>query len=216
MLRYRRINAEKRACSHLKGVLNDGLIEMPARSDKCFLDKPTWFCVRSKVKQEHIAAAYLFKGGVETFVPRIRFRRKTKNTAMWVTEALFPSYFFARLHPKHSIRLLEYSHGVIGVVHFGDHWPSIPDQVIQNLSVTMGGNNICTISDDITPGEEVKIIGGNFDGIQAVVQRVIPRKKRVAVLMDFLGRQSTVEIGFDSVVREANARQEVSILMFKD
>lgn len=163
-----------------------------------------------------MAAAYLSKGGIETFVPRIRFRRKTKDSAVWVTEALFPCYFFARLYPCHSMRMLEYSHGVIGVVHFGDHWPSIPDQVIQNLSVTMGGNPICTVDNDIAPGEEVKIIGANFDGIEAVVQRVMPRKKRVAVLMDFLGRQSTVEVGFDSVVREANARQEASILMFKN
>jgi transcription antitermination factor NusG len=55
------------------------------------------------------------------------------------------------------------------------------------------------------------IIGsGVFEGLEAVVTRVMPGPQRVAVLLDFLGRQTTLEVptselvrnNFDRVVKE--------------
>src|SRR5258705_250702 len=56
-----------------------------------------WFCLRARSKHEHIAARHLQQmTDVEVFLPRIRFRRKTRQGPAWVTEALFPNYLFAR------------------------------------------------------------------------------------------------------------------------
>jgi transcriptional antiterminator RfaH len=59
---------------------------------------------------------------------------------------------------------------------------------------------------ELEPGEEIQISGGAFHGLKAVVTQVIPARQRVAVLMDFLGRQTMVEVDVNSVVRE-NARK---------
>ena len=56
-----------------------------------------WFCLRAQPKHEHIAAAHLQKvSEVEVFLPRVRFQRATRQGMAWVTEALFPNYFFSR------------------------------------------------------------------------------------------------------------------------
>jgi len=55
-----------------------------------------WFCVRSQPKHEHIAAARLRESGLEVFLPRIRFKKHSVRGPVWVTEALFPNYLFAR------------------------------------------------------------------------------------------------------------------------
>jgi transcriptional antiterminator RfaH len=60
-------------------------------------DRLGWYCLRTRGKQEHLAAAHVrLLEGVAVFCPRIKFRRSTKGAAIWVTEALFPGYFFAR------------------------------------------------------------------------------------------------------------------------
>src|SRR5215813_8963248 len=56
-----------------------------------------WFCVRTQPKHEHIAAAQLRQGrDIEVFLPRIRYKRRTRLGLAWVTEALFRDYLFAR------------------------------------------------------------------------------------------------------------------------
>ena len=44
------------------------------------------------------------------------------------------------------------------------------------------------------PGQPVRIAGEPFHDLEAVVARAMPRQQRVAVLLDFLGRQTTVEL----------------------
>jgi transcriptional antiterminator RfaH len=174
-------------------------------------DKPlatAWFCLRSQPKHEHIAAAHLRKSGVEVFLPRLRFKRTTRTTTTWVIEALFPNYLFARFDWTNALRLVCHSPGVSGVVHFGDQWPVVPDQAIDDLRACLG-NDIHTISPDVAPGDAVRILGGCLHGLEAIVTQVMPGKQRVAVLLDFLGRQTSVKLDASMVVRDADERELV-------
>lgn len=162
-----------------------------------------WFCLRSQPKHEHIAAAHLVQyDDVDVFNPRIRFPRSTRRGPVWVTEALFPGYLFARFDWKASLSKVRYAQGVSGVVHFGTRWPTVPDEVVQDLQLTLGENEVHEVPAAIVPGDGIRISGGLFHGLQAVVTRVMPGRQRVAVLLEFLGRQTAVEISVNAVVRE--------------
>jgi len=172
--------------------------------------KIAWFCLRSQPKHEHIAAARLRRReNVEVFLPRIRFRRPTRKGPVWVTEALFPNYLFARFDWQKSLRLVRHSPSVSGVVHFGVHWPTIPDEVINELRATLGEDELHIIPMEVSLGDRVKIAGGNFHGFEAIVTQVMPGQKRVALLLDFLGQQSTVKIDLEMVVKDANEREAI-------
>jgi len=154
-----------------------------------------WFCVRTHPRHEHIAAAQLRKEvGVEVFLPRIRFQRTTRFGPAWTTEAMFRDYLFARFDLVCGWRRVEHSRAVRGVVRFGDRWPTISETTIVELRHTMGGQEIRVIGDTLVPGDMVQIAGGAMHGLDAVVTRVMPAAQRVAVLLDFLGRQTTVEL----------------------
>jgi transcriptional antiterminator RfaH len=162
-----------------------------------------WFTLRSQPKHEHIAAAHLVHfDDVEVFNPRIRFPRSTRRGPVWVTEALFPGYLFARFDWKMALSKVRYAQGVSGVVHFGHRWPTIPDAVILDLKQTLGEKEVHEISPTIVPGDHIRVSGGLFHGLQAVVTRVMPGRQRVAILLEFLGRQTAVEISVNAVVRE--------------
>ena len=166
-----------------------------------------WFCLRSQPKHEHIAAAHLKKmEGVEAFLPRVRFRRATRQGMAWTTEALFPNYLFARFDWENSLRRVQAARGVSGVVHFGVRWPVIPEATIVDLQSAFGTDELHTISAALAPGDTVEIAEGAMRGLLAVVTRVMPSRERVMVLMDFLGRQTAIEVPMNSILKEGDVR----------
>lgn len=161
-----------------------------------------WYCVHARPKHEHIAAAHL-RGleEVDVFSPRLRFRRSTRQGTVWVTEAMFPGYLFTRFNWRASLGRVRSATGVSGVVHFGTHWPTIPDPVVEDLRQLVGQAEIRVISTALNPGDEVEISGGMFHGLRAVVATLLPARQRVKVLFDFLGQPSWAELPENAVIK---------------
>ena len=173
------------------------------------LEPVTWFCVQTQPKHEHIAAAQLRQDlKIEVFLPRIRYRRPTRSGPAWVTEALFPNYLFAHFDLASQLRRVQAVRGVRNVVHFGARWPTIPETAIAELRSAMGVEEIRILSQDLNPGDIVEVAEGVFHGLQAMVARVIPQRQRVSILLNFLGRQTAVELDRSQVIRNREIRTE--------
>ncbi len=147
--------------------------------------------------------------GIEVFLPRVRFKRATRQGMAWVTEALFPGYLFVRFDWHSSLRQVRAATGVRGIVHFGEQWPVLSDQVIRELRQVVGDKELNTISPDFSPGDVVQIADGTLRGLHAVISQVTPSRTRVAVLMDFLGRQTMIELNTNSVIKEGADRATI-------
>jgi transcriptional antiterminator RfaH len=159
----------------------------------------SWFCVRSKTRQEHIAAANLRRLRIDVLNPRIRFRRATTRGPMWVIESMFPGYLFARFNFKRSLDAVQHTFGVTGVVHFGFFWPVVSDETVDALRAIVGEEEVHMVGPALEVGQEVEVATGAFSGFLGIVTRVMPAKDRVAVLLEFLGRQTTVELPIGGV-----------------
>jgi transcriptional antiterminator RfaH len=160
----------------------------------------SWYTLRSKTKREHVAAAGLHRlDDVQTFCPRLRFRRATRRGRVWFTEALFPGYLFARFDLRDRMREVQYAMGVTGLVHFGDRYPRVPDAAIEHLRAAMDEEETRVIDCAPEPGDEVDVLSGSLAGLRAVVTRVLPARQRVAVLVDFLGRTVQAELDLGAV-----------------
>lgn len=163
----------------------------------------TWFCVRSRPRQEQIAAAYLREElGIEVFLPRVRLKRNTIRGPKWFEEVLFPNYLFARFNLLQCFRQVHHGHGAQGIVHFGKHWPTIPDGLICELRRTIQDDRPHVLSEELHPGDPVLISGGPLHNLEAVVSRIMPGKMRAAVLLEFLGRQTMVEVNTEALTRQ--------------
>jgi transcriptional antiterminator RfaH len=170
-----------------------------------------WFCVRTRQKSEHIAAAHLRElEQVDVFNPRIRFRRPRGKHQMWVTEALFPGYVFARFNWRDHLKVVHYTNGVTGVVHFGNQWPIIDDTIIADWQASLGEEELAVCEELPKPGEEVLITTGAFKGLLAEVVRVSNSQRRVAVLMEFLGQQVQLELKSDQFTRP-DVREKITL-----
>jgi len=61
-----------------------------------------------------------------------------------------------------------------------------------------------TVEERLSPGDEVVVVDGAFNGMHAFVLRVMPARRRVQVLLDVLGRPTPAEVDENSVVNEGN------------
>lgn len=168
-----------------------------------------WFCVQAQPKHEHIGAAHLRQAEIEVFLPRIRFKKGSVRGPVWVTEVLFPGYLFARFNWQDSLRLVHHTTGVSRVVSFGGKAPRIPDAAMSELKDSVGEKELHVIPEEFQPGEQVQISGGAFHGLTAVVTHVYPARERVRVLLDFLGRQTSVDLPTSSLVSDDTPRKKV-------
>jgi len=170
-------------------------------------EKHAWYCVHTRPKCEHIAAGVLRSlAGVEPWCPRIRFQRGTRRGKVWFVEALFPSYFFARFDPGVSLRAVRHSQNVIRVVEFGGVPTEIPDSVIATLRNEMAESDLVEVRIGLKVGDTVELTEGPMRGFQGIVNGVMSGEERVSVLLDFLGRQSLVQVEVSKLISDAAPR----------
>jgi transcriptional antiterminator RfaH len=170
-----------------------------------------WFCLKTRPKREHLAAAALRQiPGLDVIAPRIRFQKATVRGTIWFTEAMFPGYVFANFLYRALHRQVQSVHGVTNVVHFGDRIGVLPDPVVEQLRALAGEQEVIVFSPDLAVGEEVKIVSGAFQGLEAVVTQVLPAKDRVKVLLEFLGRDVEAQVSAQDVLSAKSPRATIA------
>jgi transcriptional antiterminator RfaH len=163
--------------------------------------QPAWYSARTKPKHEHIAAANLRRQlGLPVFSPRIRLEKVTRRGLVRVAEPLFPCYIFIRCVVEEQVSEIQHLSGMSKLVEFGGRYPRVPDEVIEDLRGCFGRDDSVSVEDRLAPGDEVTVATGAFAGMNAQVLKSLPAKKRVQILLDILGRPTTVEVGREAVM----------------
>src|SRR4029450_2190880 len=113
---------------------------------------PVWFCLKAQPKREHLAAIALRRQfGIECFSPRLRFRKMTNRGPVWFVEAMFPGYLLAKFVYSKQHRAVEASHGIRGIVRFGDRLATLPEHTVMALQSKAGAEEVVTVDSSIKP-----------------------------------------------------------------
>jgi transcriptional antiterminator RfaH len=168
-------------------------------------NQPAWYSARTKPKHEHIAVANVRRHlALPVFFPRIRLEKLTRRGLMRVVEPLFPCYIFVRCVVEEEVGEIQYLSGIGKLVEFGGKYPQVPDGIIEELQACFGLDDLITVESRLAPGDEVTVAAGAFVGMSAQVLKNLPAKKRVRILLDILGRPTTVEVGSEAVMLTKN------------
>ena len=171
-------------------------------------ETPQWYCVHTKPKCEHLVAAALRQlDGVEAWCPRLRFQRSTPRGKVWFVEALFPSYLFAKFGLAQSHRAVKHAHNVIRTVEFGGSPAPVPEQSILDLKQEMGGEELREVTVGVKVGDSVEVAEGPMRGLMGIVESFLSGEERVRVLLEFLGRQSLVEVPAAKLLSDRKPRE---------
>lgn len=171
------------------------------------MSEPAWYCIHTKPKCEHLAAAVLGTlPGVEPYCPRIRFQRNTQRGKVWFVEALFPSYLFARFSLSENYRAVKHAQNVLRILEFGGQCISIADRHIGDLRQEMDGQEIREVKPTLKVGDAVELTEGPMRGFKGIIERFAAGEDRVRILLEFLGRQSFVEVDTSVLLQDKQPR----------
>ena len=172
--------------------------------------KLSWFCIKANPRKERIAATQLssmYK--IETFIPRIRFKKKTSSGYIWCKENMFPSYFFARFDILTQKRMVAYGPGVSHIPMFGGTYVEINIETIDELKKSMQSKDSIDVMEPLKVGDTTCILTGSLHGLPVQVVKLMPADQRVIVLMEFLGQK--IEKTFPVAELEQNRRGDLRL-----
>ena len=173
-----------------------------------------WYGARTKPKHEHIAAANLRKNlGLEIFSPRLKLEKLTRRGLVNVIEPLFPCYIFVNCILEDSIGDIQHTVGVNRLLSFGGKIPQVADEIIAELQQCFDNEEIIQVQNNLAPGDEVTMAGGAFAGMSAYVLKSLPAKKRVQILLDILGRPTTVEVERDALMLKKHSLVDLAPIL---
>jgi transcriptional antiterminator RfaH len=123
---------------------------------------------------------------------------------------MFPGYLFARFDYATFHRRIRVIAGVSGFVQFGDRLALLPDQLIGEIRSRTGPNELLELNHGLEPGQNVQIAQGPFQGLEALVTRLISARDRVEILFEWMGRGLRAEASVWDLVPIAEPRSKVT------
>jgi transcriptional antiterminator RfaH len=164
------------------------------------VEESSWYCLRCRRNQEKLSASHLsVLLGVAVFCPRIRFKQIIRNTEIWVTEPLFPGYFFAKFDSERVVAEALTAYGVTDVLKLGDRYAVVSDEIIMDLKQQTRGTETGSQASALVPGERWRVVHNMVNGLEVVIVEVLPARERIELLREFLQRGGRTQYGDDSV-----------------
>ncbi len=163
-----------------------------------------WYAVHCKPRQDARAEQQLRNQGYETFRPLVKVRSHRAEGVRDSVESMFPRYLFIRLDTvTENWAPIRSTRGVAGLVRWGDHVPTVPDEVIEHLQATMDTDGCLDLTgrSPYQPNDRVRITEGPFAGYQALYV-ANTGQERVIVLLNILQQSQQITLPVHAITRE--------------
>lgn len=166
-------------------------------------EKQAWYAVRTKPRQETRARTEFERQGLEVYLPMVLTRIRHARKVDWEARPFLPGYLFLHLSPENRYwTRIRSTYGAIGVVHFGLHYPSVPDEAIAMMRGSEDEQGMIETSrTPLVPfasGERVKVCGGSLAGLEGIFQEM-RGQDRAMVFLDWLGRQVHAQVAVEQL-----------------
>ena len=154
-----------------------------------------WYLAYTKPRQEEMARANLERQGFESYLPLYKKLRKTQEGPVSIFEPMFPRYIFFRPgRAGQSISVVRSTKGIATIVRFGFEPAAMDDALLQRIRQLEQARNQASLQElsALRPGQAVRLKHTVLGGVDGLVQSV--SSKRVAVLLEILGRPTVVRL----------------------
>ncbi len=157
---------------------------------------PHWFACRTRHRSERKVSELLTGGGIETYLPLVERERRWSDRKTRVGFPLFPGYVFARFALGRIHEVLRLPAVSTVVRPNGYPTPVRPEELESVRRMTEGVNETGTVptpEDYLTPGVEVVVIDGPFEGMRGILLES-KGHSRVAIRIRALRQATSVEV----------------------
>ena len=145
-----------------------------------------WYALHVKPHKERAVYEQLIAREITAYYPHMRV--KPKNPRSRKERPYFPGYLFAYINlVEYGVNALSWIPGSHRLVEFGGQPAIVPDKLLTQLQETIAAQNEDLFSlNKFKKGDKIRIIGGAFDGYEAIFDTQLTDRDRVQVLLSFL------------------------------
>jgi transcriptional antiterminator RfaH len=154
-----------------------------------------WLVAYTKPRLEQVALQNLERQHFETYLPLYKKFKNTETGPVPVLEPMFPRYLFFRPStPQQSIETVRSTKGVSHIVRFGFELGIVSADMVASLREFEVSQNQATLQEmsNFKVGQKVKLKHVALGAFEGLIQSV--SKKRVAVLLEIMGRETLVQM----------------------
>jgi transcriptional antiterminator RfaH len=138
--------------------------------------------------------------GVPVFCPRIRFGKIIRKVRMWVTEPLFPGYFFAQFDSERILAAALAVCEVPDVVKSGDRYAKMPEELISELRQLTRATEDGSLGAALVSGERWRVTNKTGNAMQAVILQILPGRERIELLLKVLQQDVSAPFSADDSI----------------
>ena len=154
-----------------------------------------WYLAYTKPRQEPIAQVNLVQQAFDAYLPLYKKFKKTEQGPVAQYEPMFPRYIlFKPSKPEQSISAVRSTKGIATIVRFGFEPAQLHDDLVQRIRQLEQDRNQATLQEisNLKVGQTVRLKHNALGGVEGLIQSV--SSKRVAVLLEILGRPTVVQL----------------------
>jgi len=154
-----------------------------------------WYLAYTKPRQEDVARINLDQQGFESYLPLFKKFKKTEQGPVSIFEPMFPRYIFFRPgRVGQGISTVRSTKGITTLVRFGFEPAVMDETLLQRIRQLEEDRNRATLQElsNLKMGQTVRLKHTALGGVEGLVQNV--SSKRVAVLLEILGRPAVVQL----------------------
>jgi transcription antitermination factor NusG len=151
--------------------------------------KKKWLIALYKINEVKRVESNLLNQEFDYYLPKITIKKINSDPKV---EVLFPGYIFVNTSFE-NYSALKYTIGIKNIIKFGDNISCISDEDIKAMQIAEEASKIDPVASQIQIGQDVLISKGSLKG-SIVKICSLPSKKRVGVLLNFLGSVRKVNI----------------------
>ena len=159
-----------------------------------------WLVAYTKPRLELVALQNLERQNFEAYLPRYKKFKNTETGPVPVFEPMFPRYILFRpSKAEQSIETVRSTKGISHVVRFGFEPGVVSSSMVATIQTFEASQNQATLQEmsNFKAGQKVKLKHVGLGALEGLVQSV--SAKRVAVLLEILGRPTLVQVDHHQV-----------------
>ena len=163
-----------------------------------------WYVVYTQPSREIFAQQNLKDQGFDVYLPLFKKIRRHARKVEEVLAPLFPRYLFASLTMEaQGWRCINGTRGVVCVLTQNETPSVVPSSVVEAFKAQESKEGVVTLNSltNFVKGDKVRVLEGAFEGLSGTVD-ALDDKRRVQLLLDFLGRDVKVLLPEYSVEAE--------------
>lgn len=152
-----------------------------------------WLVLRTRSHHENVVERSLRQNEINSYLPRHRVARRSKEGGTPLEAPLFPGYVFVQPRPD-QVEKVRCVRGSCGFVVLGSKPAVMPLKDLEAVRILAESGADLTVNPALTPGQRVEVVAGPFTGVQGELIRV---KSQVRLVINAVLVSSSVSVEVD-------------------